>query len=352
MDSYREGETWIEAFDALEEYVSEHLDIQVTSQSLAIPEPLRAVFYQKLSRTQALLGREVLGDSSAALFEVASLCGSVKRHLVETSDLVDFRLASAVEALVADPHEALVKPLFGLILDVLQKRSTRENLPAIARPALLEHSRQLFRNAYEAWAYYGIVAALRPTRFYEVFSPDTLKAYAISSGHITVGSQITSPERRIPEAVFETADGQLFAMKSEVARELDFYGTKITRRRDFSAGGNTIDLIAHRVLLLYRIPDINSIPIIADRDTQLILRSDLMCEVLYPQEMEQPSYVSRFVDRINTMRSKLPVQVICFDDTGRFPEGMLEDERVQAIEQRIVGFSEESLRDIAGLLSA
>lgn len=350
MNTCTELTHWKEALAELETFTAEHLDIVATTQSLVVPESLRATFYHLVAQAQNMLCAEVLGTSAEETIIAARRCARVKRRLVEMSDLIDFRLASALETLISDPQAALAKPLFGMVLDVVQGRSSVNQLLSDAQLVLPEHSKTLFRNAYEAWAYYGVVAALQPVRFFEVYSPDTVKTQAVSTGRVIVGSQITSPERRIPEAVFEAADGRFFAMKSEVARELDYYGSKITRRRDYSSGGNTADQIAHRVLLLYQIPNAEHVPIIADRDKQMVLACDLMCEVLSAQEIEQPSYVSQFVNRIATVRSQHPVQVLCFDDSGTFDPEMLEDERIPDIDRRTLGFSEEVLVDIAGLL--
>ncbi|MEG0462228.1 hypothetical protein, partial [Gordonibacter sp.] len=201
----------------------------------------------------------------------------------------------------------------------------------------------LVRAAYEAWAYYGIVVALEPVKFYRVFSPDTVEVAALETDEITVGTQVTSPERRIPEAVFETRDGSLFAMKSEAARELE-------RRRDLSAGGNTAGLLAHRVLLLYRLADLENVGVVADRERLHLVPNDLLCEVLLPREMECPAYVSAFVERACAVRSRRPVQVLTRDDQGAFPEGMLEDEAVVPIERSVIGFDEAALARIAALL--
>ena len=186
--------------------------------------------------------------------------------------------------------------------------------------------------------------------FWEVFSPDTVETRPVASGTVRIGSQVTSPERRIPEAVFQTADGRTFAMKSEVAGEIDFYGRKIQRRRDNSFGGNTAELLAHRVLLLYRIPSVDRIPLLVDRDKPAVLAPDLVCEYLRPVEMERPLFVSQFVERINTLRAKRPVQVITYGEEGTFPDGMNEDATVAPYERRVVGMDESALVRIASLL--
>ena len=78
---------------------------------------------------------------------------------------------------------------------------------------------------------------------------------------------------------------------------------------------------------------------------------DLLVEVLEPNDMGYPAYVSRFVERVNAARSRRPVQVVTFDESGEFPAGLLEDDSVVPIERRTVGFDEGKLADIARLLN-
>ena len=282
--------------------------------------------------------------------EIAGQCAYVRESLIRLSGLKEFRFPSGLENLIADPEKTLAKPIFDLTLDGLQKGLSSEEMEVRAADTLIPFCRELFRNAYEAWAYYGIIAALKPVKFYGIYSPDTVEVQTVSTDTIIVGAQITSPERRMPEAVFQTQDGRVFAVKNEVARELDFYGTKITRRRDTSSGGNTVDVIAHRVLLLYELAGIDKVSLIADRDKLFILPSDLTCEFLFPEEMEQPPWVAVFLQRINAVRSRRPVQVLTFDERGRFPEGMLADDTVPPMERKVIGLDPAKLLEVADLL--
>lgn len=350
MDTRANTQNWIEAYEELQDYVDTHSELVVTAQSLTIPQNLRNEFYDLVLRVQLALAAKISGNRAEGVLEAARQCALVRDGLTQMSGLKEFRLASILENLITDPEATLAKPAFGIVLDGLQQGLAPETIEAQAANVLIPFCEALFRNAYEAWAYYGIVAGLEPIKFYGVYSPDTVQVYAVPTDTITVGAQINSPERRMPEAVFETQDGRVFAMKSEVAGELDFYGVKITRRRDFSSGGNTTDYIAHRVLLLYEIDSVENVPLIADRDNLTLLPSDLMCEFLLPGEMEQPSFVSIFAKRINTVRSRRPVQVLTFDEKGKFPDGLQEDNTIPAIERRIIGLDKSKLQEIVDLL--
>lgn len=195
-----------------------------------------------------------------------------------------------------------------------------------------------------------MVARLRPRTFYAVFSPDLKSVKAVRSDRIEVATQTSSPTLRLPEAVFETADGRVFAMKSEAAHELDFYGFKNKRRRDNSAGGATANLLTHRVLLLWRLPSVDDVDFVADRDRMRLMPTDLSCEVLAPDEMSVPAYVSAFVERINAVRSRRPVQVIATDARGDFPLGMLDDPTVAPVRVHRPGVPGEGDGSLEGIL--
>lgn len=351
MNASEQRVGWEESFSALRGFVDSHDRIRMTRQSLSVPVEVRGEFYELVDQVQMQLTRAVLASEADEAVRLAAMCGDVKERLMQMSGLAEFGLGATLERFADNPMRALAKPAFGIALDALQRGSGAEDIALRAREELLPFNATLQRCAYEAWAYCGIVAALNPKRFYAVHSPDTVELHAVSTDSITIGSQVSSPERRIPEAVFETDDGRFFAMKTEAAHELDFYGVRIERRRDTSAGGNTAGLLSHRALLLYRLGSLADVQVVADRGQMKLVPPDLFCEVLLPAEMEYPAYVSAFVERINAVRSRRPMQVLRKTGEGSFPDGMLEDRNVAPLEVRTVGYEEAELKRIADLLA-
>lgn len=340
------------ALNEVRAFVAANPSISMSPTSLSIPRDLREEFYGRVGAAQRALAADVLGeDAIGDVSHIARAAGEVRDAIVERSDLTAFHLPQELETLIADPAEALAKPAFGMMLDALQNDWDADAVVARAVSELPHHASVLRRCAYEAWAYYGVVLALEPVRFKEVFSRNTVDVETAATGEITVGRQITSPERRMPEAAFECADGRVFAMKSEVARELDYYGVKIKRRRDMSLGGNSVDQIAHRVLLLYRVPSLDEVPLIADRDHLKVLASDLMLEALQPEDMKPGLAASMFLERLETMHPKRPVQVLTETDEGSFPCEVMADPRAKLFERTVVGRDTNALKTIAGKLS-
>ncbi len=348
------GQGWQACFFRLKQFTETYEAIKVTRQSLFVPEESKAEFYRLAEETQKALGMQVLGKYEEVGKKLVHKFRNTRQQIIAGSNLKEFRLASAVENLVEDPELAMAKPAFGIILDGLQQGLSQEDMEEQARRQVIPFCKDLLRNLYEAWLYYGIVEALRPVKFYGVYSPDTIDMQAVETEKIVAGFQAASPERRMPEAIFITEDGFIFAMKSEVAEELDSYGERPGRCRDLSAGGNTVDQIAHRVLLLYRMESVEKVPLLANREKRYILPNDMMCEFLLPEEMERPLSAAIFEKRIRTIRSRRPVQILTWDEKGTFPAGFLQDSPMapQILTKRtIVGMDEGKLREICQTIS-
>lgn len=348
--SYAET-SWRQALADVRAYAKGHEGIRVTETGVSVPRDVREAFYDKVSSVQDALVRDVLGDRVERTARLAGLCAASRDTLVSGSDLVEFRLPRAIENAIADPMRALASPAFTFVLDALLQGNDDSAVEG-AKDAIASHAGTLNRCMYELWAYYGVVAALEPVRFYEAFSPDTVQARAMPTGVVAVGEQASSPSRRMPEAVFETKDGRIFAMKTEVARELDFYGAKIKRRRDMSLGGDSMDHMMHRVLLLYRIESVDDVPLIADRDSMKVLASDLMLEALLPEDMKPGLSAAMFLERLAVVRSKRPIQILTETPQGAFPDEVMADPRAALFERKVIGEDSSKLVDVASLLSA
>lgn len=351
MGAERKEQNWREGFVKFREFLAGHPEIRITKTSLTIPKERREEFYARLEEISRSLAGSLLGDRAVEGAEMAARCRAVREELVTRTGLEEFRLPSALENLIASPFSAFARPIFGLMMDGIQQGLSEEEIEERAARALPPFADDLLRNAYEAWAYYGIIAALKPIRFYGIQSPDTVQVNVVETGAVQVGYQVTSPERRLPEAVLETADGRFFAMKSESAGEIAFYGTKIQRKQDFSSGGNTTDVLTHRVLLLYCLEKRQDAGLLANREKLYIRPADLICEYLLPGEMSGIYPASCFAERMRTIRSRRPVQVLTLDDRGEFPEEIRKDPKLPKWERVVVGYDREKLAEIAGKLS-
>lgn len=342
--------SWADGLEELRAWTAAHEAIAVTPGSLSVPQELRGEFYGRVEAVQRRLAEEVLGKDIARACEVARSCAKVREEILAASGLSSFTLAAKLENFLENPEAALAAPAFSPVLDALSGRLTVDEAAREASLALRQSCQNLTRNAYEAWAYYGIIAEMRPRKFWAVASLDGADVRAVETDEVVVGWQAVSPDQRVPEAVFETEGGRLFAMKSEAARELDYYGFSTTRGRDTSAGGNTRDLLSHRVLLVYEMRSLDEVPIMVDRQKRIQRPCDLACTVLDPAQMRNPAYFGTFLARLRGLRTRRPVQVVPFGNAP-FAEEVVAD-LGDAVEFCGHGLNREELAPIAQRLAS
>lgn len=341
------AETWGAALADLRQWAADREGVSATRQMLSVARPVREAFYERVGTVQHLLADEVLGGERSAVERLAAELAAVCDDLCRDGDLGKVELPARLDAFAADPAAALEAPLQSIVIDALTGRLPLSDVDGHARQCVLETAEALRRAAYEAWVYLGIVAALRPVRFWAVAAGSDEAPCIVPTEVLTMGAQVPSRERRFPEAVFQRADGDVFALKCEAAREIDYYDALTPVARDTSAGGNTAGMLGHRVLLLYRLASPEEARATVDRKRRLQRFSDLAVEVLAPVEMENPSYLGAFISRLRTLRTRRPLVVATYDGKGAFPAAMEADNEVPPVDRCVAGLDRQALASIA-----
>ena len=332
---------------ALTAFVRENPEIRITPQSMRIPKPMRETFYALIGEVTKRLAADIAGERLKEAEVLAEHIEAVRNQIYAGSNLKYYRLPASVENLIADPKQAAAKPLFELIMDSLQHGFSPEETADRAEQLLYPFLKDLQRGAYETWAYLSVIASWQPSRFYGIVTTDFSRLIVTETDEVTMGHQPSSPDKRLPETVFETAGGRTVAVKCEVGLELDYYGEKVSREKGYSSGGNTVDELAHRVLLAYLFPNPQETGLIADAEKNFVRPTNLTCSFLMPSEMESEYLFSSFVRHIRMVRSLHPVQVLSFDLNGSFPTALADDPNVPKWERTAVGYDPEKLKQIA-----
>ncbi|MEC4294554.1 hypothetical protein [Adlercreutzia shanghongiae] len=339
--------SWGSALEALRQWASAQEGVKLAPGKISVPKPVREEFYRRVGHVQELLAERVLGDELAEAEMLASRLSSVRGDLCRSAGLSRYALAPRLEQFVEDPREAAARPLQALVLDAASGLVPLAEVDGAAREVARAPFEVLLRAAYEAWVYLGVVSALGPVRFWAVAAggPDSLAA--VETDEVRAGWQVPSRELRVPEAMFRTREGETYALKMECAREIDYYDVMAPLARDTSAGGNTYELLSHRVLLLYRLADERAVVPVVDRKEKHQVHCDLAVSVLAPREMENRSYLGAFIQRAQKLRIKRPLQVVTYGAAKGFPPEMADDPAAPAVCCRQVGLDEEALGAIA-----
>ena len=343
--------TWGRSLAQLRRWASDTEGVSLSPSSLSVAAPVRQAFYAQVDEVADLLAAEVLGERLPQAMRLAGELADLRGELLAASGLGAYRLPERLEHFLFDGHRALAEPLTSLVVDGVSGRVPLAEVHGLAASEAARSADVLMRCAYEAWAYLGMMAALHPVRFWAVASEDGRRLAAVPTDEVRMGWQVPFRELRHPEAVFETADGRVFACKCEAAREIDYYDVMAPPARDTSAGGNTENLMGHRVLLLYRLDGVQDMRPLVDRKEKCQVPADLACTVLAPAEMSSPSHLGAFISRLRILRTKRPVTVLAYEDPAAFPTEMAEDAQVPPVEFKAVGLSREALASVAASLT-
>lgn len=342
MDAWT-TQNWSEALNHFQQWVATQEGIQLTPTKLSVPQSLREEFYGRTRFVQELLATEMLGDELLQAENLAQHVEAARTKLCQATGLKCYVLAPRLEQFLQHPREAVARPLQSTVVDITSGALPIEQVDTAAREAIRAPFDVLVRSAYEAWAYITALLALKPVRMWAIDADDAGRTSAIQTEEVWVGWQKPSRELRIPEAVLQTEDGSTFAVKTECAREIDYYDTLEPMARDNSAGGNTHELLCHRLLLLYRLSNELAAACVVDRKKKVQTSCDLALEVLSPNEMDNPSYLGAFIQRARKLRTKRPLQILTYGDNGTFPPQMTEDPQAPTVSLHAVNLDETAV---------
>lgn len=288
-----------QAMDKVRTYVAEHPAIEITATSTAIPRQYRDEFFDLLKSTRLVLAEEVLGVD-----EFANDCRQhvmdARNHLEEAYGLsVD--LPAELEVFCEDALEGASTLSTSDLLSMLQRPEQSDELTtSLVKSLNTEHDR-LMKAAYELWMYLSVIDSLAPQRIYATNTLDQQTVVLTPVSRHAVGSQEYSALIRIPELVLECEQG-VFGVKFELASEIDFYGDRPLRRRDYSTGGDSRDMVGRRYTLVYRCADLDSVPITVNRDNGLMVPPRAMLAAIFPSDMNTNLFCQGSIQRMQSLK--------------------------------------------------
>lgn len=340
-------ERWGTALEALRQWAQQADGVVLTPTRVSVDASVREDFYGRVAAVQEALVGAVLGSRLKEAEHLAGAVDAVRREICEHSGLSRYALAPRLEQFIADSRAMAARPLQGLVLDAVAGAVPLAEVDGRARQAVRPTFDSLLRAAYEAWVFLGVVAELAPARFWAVVPEEDGGVRLVATDEVRAGWQVPLRELRMPEAVFETDDGVTYALKMECAREIDYYDALAPVARDTSAGGDTHEMIAHRVLLLYRLDGLAAAGPLVDRRKKVQVPCDLAVTVLAPEEMSTPSYLGAFIARARKLRTRRPLQVVAFGAEAAFPSAMAKDKDAPSVAVHAAALDRGALAPVA-----
>lgn len=290
--------------DELLNFIAENDRVRIRRDLVSVPSDLRPAFYSKLD---ALL-EELVDKQCRDLLPEAQALGSryqeTASSLITKSNLQQIDLPHTLAAYLDNPKKAIATSMYPLVFDFLQGHLDRDGLVHTAHKSMQQHAETLFRCGYEFWVFFCMLNLLRPQGFFSVDFGADLEPVIQDSIVFEPGRQSPFPERRIPDTVVATGEGEYYALKFESVSEIAYYDVPITRRRDNTLGGHSQQIIGQRAMLVYRIASAEDIPTIANRDERAVSPPDIVIEVNTELDLAIPASRLALGNRALTLKPK------------------------------------------------
>lgn len=325
----------------LDEFVRTHPQIKRSKTTLSMSKDVRPALFAAIDDVRYRIASSVIGDAAQATRRDIQDLEASRKELAEMTHVERCILPSNLEAFCNSIYLGSTQPLFADLLSYVQ--GTQQASDIVHRAALnIDRTFDQFSLAvYEAGVAFRLLTELRPRRAWRVACPDGKHPEACPADSLEMGAQQYNVTLRIPEAVFECEDG-LVAIKFELSSEIDFYDSKPLRRRDFSSGGDTRGTVGRRLLLLYRIANLDAIPVIADRDREFVHAPTAVVGVMRTTDIDRSVYALGTLARIDTLSPRKGALLVakggCADrinqmahDAGVMATAVDETQREQAL---------------------
>jgi hypothetical protein len=335
-----ERETWVDHFEELSIMVEQTPEIVITKDSLSFYDTeAKAAFHRALDGVIKALIRGFAAAKLDAICQEAfrqvetSLCGK--------SGIEGIMLPKSLQDYRDNPVRTASKILFDPSIKLLQQRITRSELEQFAQANVPAYLANMNDYLYEAWIAYGLLDMLDPVEFRNVTIMSDGSLAVKAADYLKTGYQVPSSDLRLPEAILVSSSGDCYAYKFEHVTEIVSYKIPC-RARDFTSAGNTAGQACKRVMILYRIANPDTVPIIAQRSKKSMLPPDLMVEHLSATEYASLEKRQEVRSRAEIADPHVPTQVVLFDERPGV-ELVASDQGARAFDTHIVGYDKTRL---------
>ncbi len=344
-----ESAGWKRQHESLIGFIAAHPEIILSANAVAIPERLRDEFYQRFDQ----LRRAVVEDSYSSLpDEVEVLSASyleIERAVKELLGLEAISMPTDLVAFLRSPREGLIRSLHGRTFDLLQGKVGMADFERLARADLQAAAADLLRFGYDLWAALVVIKLLRPDQAFQVDLDDYHKLFLRDLKDIAFGRQAHHPTMRIPEFVLHSrAIGRYVAVKMLLVQEVDIFALHFRPpSKPKKRTGDTSSVLGSRVMTLSLMPDLGTVPVLADIYEAKINSPDLAIESVTRRDLSHPESIARVEKHVDALHPKRGFCLLV-TDPGRNTRPASVPASVRAI---AAGFDQSRLQGVIDMLS-
>jgi hypothetical protein len=312
---------WNQEYRMLKDFIAAHSEIVIAQSEVSIPQEFRDEFYRRFDQVRSA----IVADHYASLpEEIGLLCEnylSIEKEIKEALGLESIVAPVDLLSFLHNPKEGLVRIYYNRLFDMLQGKITPEAFELQAKEDLVVAAADLYRLGYELWSALMIIKLLEPDQSYLVDFDEDYEPLVGNLTSIAFGRQAHHPTLRIPEFVIHSRKlNQYVAVKMALAREIESYAPRYKPAvKPRKKTGDTSYVLDSRVMLLYFLPDLKKIPVIADIYESTLKRPDWMMEFISGSELKDAEAWNQVEQHREKLLPKLGVCLMVVNP-GPIPE--------------------------------
>ncbi|RJO62340.1 MAG: hypothetical protein C4542_04430 [Dehalococcoidia bacterium] len=187
--------SWQSDYAHLKGFVEKQPGIEISPESVVLPEDIRAEFYRLFDMVQISFIKGHFSEELAKGYLLSRHWLEVQRDVAKTLNLEAITLPAGSSWFFNDPLDGLMRGLFDTLFNLLKNKITPDVFEQTASKIVKDDFTKYFREGYQRWAILALIKLLLPDKLYSVPTQDFHEP-SEAEGDPVPGSYI----KEVPEA--------------------------------------------------------------------------------------------------------------------------------------------------------
>lgn len=277
---------WQTAYLQLFDFIAAHPEIKIDQRRVSIPDGVRDEFYRQFDTVTTGFVQDKYAVLPTEAAELINAYLQVERRLLHRLALTSVSLPSSLDGFLHSPPQGLAKALFDPLFQLLQGKIDQRAFEDEACRKLSSTVDELCRLTYPYWVSLELLRLLEPDAIFRVELDSMARPVAKLLDRVPLGQPVPHPILRLADLVIHSQRlNKYIAVKLELASEICAYTSdnRADRKRSIRNCGKTASVLASRLLLLYALPSLDQIPIVADLNLHCVARPHVVVECFEPE---------------------------------------------------------------------
>jgi hypothetical protein len=158
--------SWRQEYQKLTGFIASHPEIVITRERVCTPEESRAGFYSLFDATRTALVEQLCSSSIEEARSLADAYRRAAKEATESFNIAGISASAEFNGFVQNPKAILVRPLFGLLFELLEGKDD-DYFEQAAKLAVESFAHDLQTIVYGKWIILSLMNILKPVELYQ-----------------------------------------------------------------------------------------------------------------------------------------------------------------------------------------